>query len=434
MDRPGLPDPSFVLVAEICLLAAALALLLLTDWPRSFVAVQTIPSGATITPAGAPDLRSPAMLPVPADGVRITVSLDGYVPHDTTVVPGSQAMVVYLDYMFRVSVTSNPTGAVVSLDGREAGRTPVTLEIGEAGRHLIEAVSPDLLVLRDTLVLAANAPSNLHFSFPSLAGDGLAFIPGGEFEFQGGPGASLPPRSVRVAPFFIGVNEVSNSEFCSFLNSIDPGALPDPVLGNGRTELLARLFACDYPLDVSAAESGGYFVIAGMEAHPARGMTQAACSLYCSWLTALEDSRRVFRLPSEEEWEFAATTGDGRAWPWGDSEPSGSLLNCSDSCEMIAHRAPGILDGFPETSPSGAFPGNPWGLFDTAGNVWEWCSDWQGGEGAPGFDGPDTIRCLRGGSWLSSPDDCRSATRLGLDAALGYPFAGFRVAATPEMR
>jgi hypothetical protein len=153
------------------------------------------------------------MLPVPAGGVRITVSLDGYVPHDTTVAPGTQAMVVYLDYMFRVTVTSDPTGAVVRLDGREAGRTPVTLEIGEAGRHLVEAVSPDLLVLRDTLVLAVNTPSNLHFGFPSLSDDWLAFIPGGEYEFQGGPGASLPPRSVRVAPFFIGVNEVSNSEF-----------------------------------------------------------------------------------------------------------------------------------------------------------------------------------------------------------------------------
>ncbi len=431
MRRAGLPDPSWVLPTELCLLAAALALLLVPDWPRGFVAVQTIPSGSTVTPEDSPGFRAPAWLPVPEGGVRITVTLDGYVPADTLVLPGDRNVMVYLDYVFPVTVTSRPSGAAVLVDGRDAGTTPVTLGIAEPGRHVVSAVS-GRVELRETIVLAANTPSSLHFSFPSEAGGGLVFIPGGEYEFQGGPGGGLPPRTVSVGDFYLGRTEVTNLEFCNFLNSMDPRAVPDPVLGSGKTTFLSELFACDYPLEIAAIEAGGYLVNPGREGFPVRGVTYAACSLYCDWLTLVDGSRMSFRLPSEIEWEYAASTGDGRTWPWGDSQPDGSLLNCSDASETIAARAPEISDGFSETSPAGSFPGNPWGLVDMAGNVWEWCSDLQGGGSLTPQGAPDTIGCLRGGSWLSSPGDCRCAARLLLDAGLGYPFAGFRVAATMD--
>lgn len=430
MSKPDLPDPSWVLAIEILLLAAALALLLVPDWPRGFVAVQTIPSASTIIPDGGLGLRSPAWIPVPAGGIAISVTREGYASVDTLISPGMRTMIVYLDYVFPVTVTSRPSGASILLDGEEAGTTPVTLQVTEPGRHLIEAVAATGLVLREQIVLAANSPSSVHFSFPSLAEGGLVFIPGGEYEFQAGPGGTLPPRTVRVEDFFLGRTEVTNGEFNIFLNSVDPLAVPDPVLGNGRTEFISSLFVCDYPLEISAIESGGYSVLPGRDGFPVRGVTYAACSLYCDWLTLVDDSRRVFRLPDEIEWEYAASTGDGREWPWGDIGADGSMLNCSDACEMIAARAPWMNDGFPETSPAGYFPGNPWGLRDMAGNVWEWCSNRQGSEGLTGSAPSDTVRCLRGGSWLSAPEDCRVAARMCLDSGMGYPFAGFRVAAT----
>ncbi len=420
---------SWALAVEAVLLVLALVLLLVPDWPLDFVEIRTIPSRALIEPEEGPSLTSPAMLPVPASGVRVRISRPGYLPADTTIELGTGVYLVYLGYLFPVSIGSIPPGAEVRVDGAPAGRTPVVVEVTSPGTHVIEAVSPDSVILRDTIVLAGNRRREVLFRFPTPVSGGLVFIPGGTFDFQSTDGARLPAAPAGLAPYYIGATEVTNASFCMFLNAVDPLALPDSVMGRGLTPLLGDLFRCDYPLDIMAVPTGGYAVHEGLETHPVRGLTVAACLRYCEWLTQVDTRDLVFRLPTEHEWEYAARAGGGISWPWGDEEPDGTLLNCSDSCEGIARRAPWIVDGYPETSPAGSFPPNPWGLRDMAGNVWEWCSDWQGGEASASFAGGDTIRCLRGGSWLSDPLDCRCASRLGLDGTLGYPFAGFRLAA-----
>ena len=96
------------------------------------------------------------------------------------------------------------------------------------------------------------------------------------------------------------------------------------------------------------------------------------------------------RLPSEAEWEYAARGGlKGKEYPWGDQEPSSSRANYSGNV------------GKP--TPVGSYPANGYGLYDMAGNVWEWCQDW--------YSSDREYRVLRGGSWTRGTNSLRVASR-----------------------
>jgi formylglycine-generating enzyme required for sulfatase activity len=98
--------------------------------------------------------------------------------------------------------------------------------------------------------------------------------------------------------------------------------------------------------------------------HPINCVTWVDASMYCDWLGK--------RLPTEEEWDYAALRGS-RLYPWGNTVPSRSLLNaCGEECNP--NSTSWGNDGYPTTAPVGSFPagGTPEGLEDMGGNVWEW--------------------------------------------------------------
>ena len=158
-----------------------------------------------------------------------------------------------------------------------------------------------------------------------------------------------------------------------------------------------------------------------------------------SWFDAVEFCDRLsqhtgksYRLPSETEWEYACRAGTTTPFHLGDTLSTG-FANY-DGNYTYGNGVTGLYQQ--KTSEVGSFGlVNDFGLADMHGNVLEWCLDhWHPSyEGAPTdgsawiTDGDDRYRLLRGGSWGSSPDDCRSAARLRYARDLRHNHIGFRV-------
>jgi formylglycine-generating enzyme required for sulfatase activity len=155
--------------------------------------------------------------------------------------------------------------------------------------------------------------------------------------------------------------------------------------------------------------------------------------VHVSWRDALGFCRWAgVRLPTETEWEYAARGGlDLARYPWGDElTPDGG-----HRCNIWQGRFPAqntVDDGYTGTAPVDAYPPNGYGLFNVAGNVWEWCEDRWSAPGQPPGRGDDAERVMRGGSYLCHESYCNryrvaARTRNAPDAATGN--LGFRCAA-----
>lgn len=206
--------------------------------------------------------------------------------------------------------------------------------------------------------------------------------------------------------------------------------------------------------------------------HPVACVSWNDAVAFCEWLSKKEQAR--YRLPTEAEWEYAARAGSDTTYISGDAPESVYAFgNVGDAAleaawpgtvkrQQTSALKPGDGDGVVFTAPVGKFKSNAWGLFDTHGNVWEWCSDRyydryydeltkrgreQGtrGQPAPVVDpaGPETTtqhkygdwRSMRGGCWYTAPLATRSAARAFGEAADAFCYTGFRVVRevpTPE--
>ncbi|MEK8020359.1 MAG: SUMF1/EgtB/PvdO family nonheme iron enzyme, partial [Candidatus Parabeggiatoa sp.] len=241
-------------------------------------------------------------------------------------------------------------------------------------------------------------------------GQEMIVIPAGTFrmgDIQGGGGAwsdEKPVHEVSVARFAIGRYEVTHAEFVHFLNTIKRrGPEGEPWFATKAESYL------NYSHIMGS--TGNFTVEAGYENHPVTHVSWYGATAYLNWLT--EQTGRVYRLPSEAQWEYAARAGTETKYWWGNDFGT-NRANCSTSLG--------------ETAPVGSFEANPFGLYDTVGNVWEWCADpyHSNYQGAP-TDGriwekpPENIRRLvRGGSFNFIPDNCRVAFRYSYSSDFLY--------------
>jgi formylglycine-generating enzyme required for sulfatase activity len=146
---------------------------------------------------------------------------------------------------------------------------------------------------------------------------------------------------------------------------------------------------------------------------------------YVEWLYGL--TGRPYRLLTEAEWEYAARAGTMMVYPWGDEIGKGNA-NCRGcGSEWDGH----------QTSPVGSFKPNAFGLYDVAGNVWQWVQDcyhynYDGapGDGSAWTDGDCGRRVIRGGSWSDSLGNLRSANRDWVPSDTQFRGLGFRVGRT----
>jgi formylglycine-generating enzyme required for sulfatase activity len=154
-----------------------------------------------------------------------------------------------------------------------------------------------------------------------------------------------------------------------------------------------------------------------------------------SELPAEKAAGRAYRLPTEAEWEYACRAGTTTAFWWGGSATSTHANFNGNDPYGGAPKGPYLQ----RTTKVGSYQPNPWGLFDTLGNVREWCADWYD-EGyyriSPRQDprGPDTgkKKCQRGGGWADVGNLCRIAIRLANPPTERNALVGFRVVCTVQ--
>lgn len=164
--------------------------------------------------------------------------------------------------------------------------------------------------------------------------------------------------------------------------------------------------------------------------HPVVGVSWHDAAKFCGWLSKKTGGK--YRLPTEAEWEKACRGTDGRAYPWGDEEPTPAHANFD---ECINH-----------TTPINAYPMNksPYGCMDMVGNVGEWCVDWfdyfyykrspyrnpTGPDSQPKGSMSGNHRSFRGGYWRFNTLGIESYCRSGHNPSYSMDAIGFRCART----
>ncbi len=269
-----------------------------------------------------------------------------------------------------------------------------------------------------------------------------------------------PLHEVTVKSFFMDKTEVTNAQFAEFAMATKYVTLAErPLTAKDLPGLLpefeGKSVALCYRPPKGAADlrdamqwwapviganwrhpDGPETDIIGKEKHPVVHVCWDDAQAYCKWAGK--------RLPTEAEWEFAARGGLEKArYVWGNEFSPGGKWMANTWQGKFPHENTGE-DGFKGLAPVGSFPANGYGLFDMAGNVWEWCSDWylpdyyakSPKENPPGpttsFD-PDEPGVMkhstRGGSWMCSDSYCRGyrpSARMKTSPDTGLSNTGFR--------
>ena len=221
----------------------------------------------------------------------------------------------------------------------------------------------------------------------------MAWIPDGEFSMgsESHYPDEAPVKRVEVDGFWIDLSPVTNTQFAAFVEATDhvtgaeivpriedyPGAMEDDLVPGSLVFKMT-----DGPVDLNSYRNWWHWVpgadwrhptgpdssIDGLDDHPVVHIAHADAAAYASWADR--------ELPGEAEWEYAARGGlDGAEFVWGDEDAQ----ETDPKANTWQGRFPfenSELDGWTMTSPVGSYEANGYGLFDMAGNVWEWTEDW----------------------------------------------------------
>ena len=270
-----------------------------------------------------------------------------------------------------------------------------------------------------------------------------------------------PVHRVAVDGFWMDTHPVTAAEFRGFVDAtgwvtvaerapdpadypgVDPSLLvPGSLVFRPPTQPVAlqdyRQWWAYVPCACWRRPEGAGSTLVGREDHPVTHVAWEDAQAYARWAGKA--------LPTEAEWEFAARGGlDGAQFVWGDEfAPGGRMLANTWQGEFPWQNL--AADGFEGTSPVDAFPPNGYGLYDMAGNVWEWTADLfaphhsagpakpccAGAERRPGAAIPR--RVVKGGSHLCAPNYClryRPAARQGESVDSSACHIGFRCIVRP---
>jgi formylglycine-generating enzyme required for sulfatase activity len=317
---------------------------------------------------------------------------------------------------------------------------------------------------------------------PGDAPQGMVWIPGGEFSMGAAESPDMnmvgmeattdsrPIHRVYVDGFWMDKTEVTNEQFAKFVEATGyvtiaertpraedfPGAPPENLVAG------AVVFSPpDHPVPLNdhlqwwsyvkranwRHPEGPQSSLAGREQYPVVQVAYDDVVAFAKWAGK--------RLPTEAEWEFAARGGQsGKLYPWGDDFTPGGKVMANTFQGHFPDKDTGE-DGRKGIGPVAQFPPNGYGLYDVAGNVWEWTSDWyrtdyyaqlaSAGGIARNPKGPDTSfdpneptekkRVHRGGSFLCTDQYCSRymvGTRGKGEISSGTNHVGFRLVQIPR--
>lgn len=378
-----------------------------------------------------------------------------------------------------------PEGSQILVDGKEKGKTPITLKLTPIMHHIkvkhddyVPQVYESLIIVRGEaetiskplerkmgtlLLLSEPAEARIIIDGKSQGADGKAYgvtpniisLPTGSHRLKL---TSDPPyqdheetvdivwnktveRNVKLPdtpPTPPGMVLIPAGEFQMGSNDGDDDEKPV------HTVYLDAFYIDKYEvtnaqykkfMDATSHEAPGYWDDSRFNKpdQPVVGASWHDAVAYTKWAGK--------RLPTEAEWEKAARGGPiRRKYVWGDSDsPPSKAGNFADETAKKEHPNwpvfEGYNDGYLETSPVGSFAPNDYRLYDMAGNVWEWCADWYDKDyysNSPRSNpkGPSSGRCrvIRSGSWSNNPFDLRVAHRnCDLPICANY-LIGFRCA------
>jgi formylglycine-generating enzyme required for sulfatase activity len=284
--------------------------------------------------------------------------------------------------------------------------------------------------------------TNLLFAFNPPSG--MALIPAGAFTMgdtldgESATGESdAIPISVTVSAFYMDVNLVSYSQWQSVYTYATSHGYGFDHGGSGK--------AANHPVQTvdwydvvkwsnARSQQAGLTPVYYTDAGLTHVYKTGDLAPYVNW------TANGYRLPTEAEWEKAARGGlSGQRFPWGDtiSESQANYYGGTTndySYDLGPNGFNALFDtgAYPYTSPVGYFAANGYGLYDMAGNVFEWCWDWYGTPyGQPTTTNPTgpasgSYRVLRGGGWGYDAGSARCAFRLIFNPYYDYNSFGFR--------
>jgi formylglycine-generating enzyme required for sulfatase activity len=269
----------------------------------------------------------------------------------------------------------------------------------------------------------------------------MVVIPTGSFQMGSPPGetgrgdAETPQHLVTLATgFAMARSAITVAQFREFVRA--SGYRPDSTKLDGASVYDER--SGTMRDDAGATWEDDYAGRQAADDLPVVNISWNDASAYAKWLG--QRTGKVYRLPSEAEFEYALRGGTTTRYWWGDGTPQKTVENLtgsgdhSPSGRRWSHAFRGYRDGYWGPAPVMKFAPNPFGLYDINGNVSEWVADcWHDNYNRAPADGSAwinpgcTARVVRGGSWGSSPDQERSAYRQGVEATVRSGRVGFRV-------
>lgn len=274
---------------------------------------------------------------------------------------------------------------------------------------------------------------------PVPAPDDLVAIPAGDFVFghDGGPEDEQPAHRVHLSAFAIERTLVTIDAYAAFVEATGYVTTAERR-GTGKTAIVGM---DDWEWrEVAGVSWRAPWGEANLTEIPMRGdmpvtmVSWLDADAYCRW--------KGRRLPTEAEWEYAMRAGATTRFPWGDDVLPADGVARLNHWEGRSHRENSGADGWVYLSPVHTYPPNRWGLYDPAGNVWQWVADWYAPDtfaknaATPGITdprGPDhgEYRVARGGSWWCSALTCHGyglVSRGKTRPAASFSNNGFRCA------